>query len=79
MYAALEMRREGLDVVKKVTKEGMRSYFGEYSPSAKAYQTEGGREEFFHEVAKFFIGSRFCQPWILLYAQKEGQTHYPCL
>ena len=32
---ALEMQRGGFDVVKKVTKVGLRSYFGEYSPPAK--------------------------------------------
>ena len=58
------MRREGFDAVKKVTKEGLRSYFGQYSPSAKAYKTQGGRDEFFHEVAKFllevgFVSRRF--------------------
>ena len=36
---ALEMRREGFDAVKQVTEEGLRSYFGEYSPFAKTYQT----------------------------------------
>ena len=43
---ALEMPRGGLDDVKKVIEEGLRCYFGEYSPSAKAYQTQGGKDEF---------------------------------
>ena len=46
----------------------LRSYFGEYSPSAKAFQTHGGEDKFFHEVAKFlldmgFVSTRFyCMP-----------------
>ena len=49
----LQMPRGGFDAVKKPTPEVLQSYFGEYSPSAKAYQTYGGRDEFFHEVARF--------------------------
>ena len=66
--AALEMPRGGFDAVKKVTEEGLRSYFGEYSPSTKAYQAQGCRDVFFHEVAKFllevgFVSLRFyCMP-----------------
>ena len=41
--------------MKKVSEEGLRSYFGEYSPSAKAYKTQGGRDAYFHEVAKFLL------------------------
>ena len=48
--------------MKKVSEEGLRSYFGEYSPSAKAYQTQGGRDEFFHEVAKFLLEVGFVSP-----------------
>ena len=58
----LEMSRGGFDVVQKVTKEGLRSYFSEYSPSAKAYQTYGGRDEFFHEVARFLLEIAFVSP-----------------
>ena len=60
--AVLEMPRGGFDVVKKVTEEGFRSYFGEYSPSAKAYQTQGGRDEFVHDVAKFLLEVGFVSP-----------------
>ena len=38
----LQMQRGGFDVVKKVSEEALRSYFAEYSPLAKAYQTYGG-------------------------------------
>ena len=59
---ALGMQRGGFDVVKKVSEEGLRSYFGEYSPSAKRYQTYGGRDEFFHEVARFLLEIGFVSP-----------------
>ena len=48
--------------MKKVSEEGLRSYFGEYSPSAKAYQTYGGRDESFHEVARFLLEIGFVSP-----------------
>ena len=35
---------------------------GEYSPSAKAFQTMGGQDEFFHEVAKFMLEVAFVTP-----------------
>ena len=57
---ALGMRRGGFDTVKKVTEEGLRLYFSEYLHSAKAYQTQGGRDEFFSWSCKVFIRSRFC-------------------
>ena len=51
----LNLKREGFDAVLKMDKETLRSYFGEYSPSTKAFQTMGGQDEFFHEVAKFMF------------------------
>ena len=65
---ALQMQRGGFDAIKKPSQEALWSYFDEYSPSTKAYQTYGGRDEFFHEVAQFllkkgFINLRFyCMP-----------------
>ena len=59
---ALRMPRGGFDVVQKPSSEALRSYFGEYSPSAKAYQTYGGRDEFFHEVARFLLEIGFVSP-----------------
>ena len=56
------MKRGGFDVVKKPSQEALWSYFGEYSPSAKAYQTYGGRDEFFHEVARFLLEIGFVSP-----------------
>ena len=35
----LGMPRRAFDTVKRVSVEGLRSYFGEYLPSTKAYQT----------------------------------------
>ena len=43
-------------------KDTLRSYFGEYSPSAKAFQTLGRQDEFFHEVAKFMLEVGFVTP-----------------
>ena len=43
-------------------KDTLRSYFGEYSPSAKDFQTLGGQDEFFHEVAKFMLEVGFVTP-----------------
>ena len=58
----LEFKREGFNVVQKMDKDVLRSYFGEYSPSAKAFQTQGGVDEFFHEVANFLLEVGFVSP-----------------
>ena len=58
----LNLKREGFDVLQKMDKETLQSYFGEYSPSAKAFQTMGGHDEFFHEVAKFILEVAFVTP-----------------
>ena len=42
--------------------EVLQSYFGDYSPSAKAYQTQGGEDKFFQEVAKFLLEVAFVSP-----------------
>ena len=59
---ALQLRRGGFDVVQKVSDDNLRSYFGAYSPSAKAYQTYGGRNLFCHEVARFLLEIAFVSP-----------------
>ena len=58
----LNLRREGFDTVQEMDKDMLRSYFREYSPSAKAFQTQGGEDEFFHEVAKFLLEVGFVSP-----------------
>ena len=83
------MPRGGFDVVQKPSSEALRSYFGEYSPSAKAYQTYGGRDEFFHDVARFllevgFVSPRFyCMPKrrvvIIIAAYEEEDFNWPLL
>ena len=40
----------------------LESYFGEYSPSAKAYRTQGGEDVFFHDVAKFLLEVAWVSP-----------------
>ena len=55
----LNLKREGFHAVQKMDKETLRSYFEEYSPFAKAFQTMGGHDEFFHEVAKFMLEVAF--------------------
>ena len=60
--SVLELKREGFDVVQKMDKDVLRSYFGEYSPSMKAFQMQGGADEFFHEVAKILLEVAFVNP-----------------
>mgnify|MGYP006889244612 FL=1 len=48
--------------MEKLKPEILRSYFGAYSPSAKAYKTLGGQDEFFQEVAKFLLEVAFVSP-----------------
>ena len=49
-----------MDVVKP---EILESYFGEYSPLAKAYRTQGVNDVFFHDVAKFLSEVACVSPW----------------
>ena len=58
----LQLRRGGFYAVQKVSDDSLRSYFSAYSPSAKAYQTYGGRNLFFHEVARFLLEIAFVNP-----------------
>ena len=58
----LNFKREGFDAVQKMDKDMLRSYFGECSPSEKAYQTQRGEDEFFHEVSKFTLEVTFVSP-----------------
>ena len=46
--------------MQKVLDDSLRSYFGAYSPSAKAYH--GDRNLFFHEVARFLLEIEFVSP-----------------
>ena len=48
--------------MEKLDPEVLWSYFGDYSPSAKAYQTQGGQDEFFHEVVKFLLEVAYVSP-----------------
>ena len=50
----------------------LRSYFGEYSPSAKAYQTYGGEDEFFHEIAKFLLEIALFSPRFYCMPKKQA-------
>ena len=47
------LKREGFNAMDPLKPKVLRSYFGEYSPLAKAYKTQGGEEELFQEVVKF--------------------------
>ena len=71
--SALELKREGFDVVQKMDKDVLKSYFGEYSPSAKAFQTQEGEDEFFHEVAKFLLEVGFVSPWFYYMPKKRDR------
>ena len=79
----LKLKREGFDVVQKMDKDTLRSYFREYSPSAKAFQMFGGQDEFFHEVATFMLEVGFVTAWFygmpkkrvgFIIATYEGET-----
>ena len=48
--------------MEKLDPEVLWSYFGDYSPSSKEYQTQGGQDEFFHKVAKFLLEVAFISP-----------------
>ena len=78
MHRTLKLKREGFDIVQKMDKDTLRSYFGEYSPSAKAFQTLGGQDEFFHEGAKFLLEMGFVTPQFygmaFIIATYEGET-----
>ena len=76
VHRTLNLKREGFDVVQKMNKETIRSYFGDYSPSAKAFQTMGGQDKFFHEVAKLYAGSGIHHATILWYTQEKGRFHH---
>ena len=58
----LNLKRACFDSMEKLKSEVLRSYFGAYSPSAKAYNTHGGKDEFFQEVAKFMLEVAFVSP-----------------
>ena len=62
VHCVLNLKREGFDVVKKMDNDMLRSYFGEYSPSTNAYQTQCGEDELFHEVAKILLQIAFVSP-----------------
>ena len=51
----LNLKMEGFDGMAPLKPEVLRLYFGKYSPSAKAYKTQGGEDELFQEVAKFIF------------------------
>ena len=69
----LNLKTVGFDSMEKLKPEVLRSYFGEYSPSAKAYKTHGGRDEVFQEVAKFMFEVAFVSPRFYgMPKQREG-------
>ena len=68
----MNLKREGFDTVQKMDKDLLRSYFGEYSPSAKAYQTQGGEDEFFHDVTKFMLEVAFVSPQFYCMPKKRA-------
>ena len=58
----LNLKREDFDSMEKLKPEILRSYFSAYSPSAKAYKTLGGQDEFFQEVTKVLLEVAFVSP-----------------
>ena len=61
-------KNEGYNVIEMLDSNVLKSYFGEYYPSAKAYLTNGGEDIFFHDIGKFvlevaFVNARqYCMP-----------------
>ena len=49
------MKKEGYDEMDTLKADILQSYFSEYSPSLKAYETQGGDNLFFHDVVKFLL------------------------
>ena len=83
VHQFLNLKREGFDGTNPLEPTILRSYFIDYSPSAKAYKTEGGEDKLFQEVAKFllevaFVSPRFyCMPKqraAFIIATYEGET-----
>ena len=58
----MNLKREGFDCTNPLEPTILRSYFIDYSPSAKAYKTEGGEDKLFQEVAKFLLEVAFVSP-----------------
>ena len=54
-------------------KDVLKSYFGEYSPSAKAFQMQGGEDEFFDEVTKFLLKVGFVSPRFYCMPKKRAR------
>ena len=55
MCRFLNLKNDGYIVMETLEAEALESYFDEYSPSAKAYWTHGGKDVFFHDVGKFLL------------------------
>ena len=72
----LKLKREGFDVVQKMDKDTLRSYFGEYSPSTKAFQTLGEPGRIFPWSGQIHVGGRICHSTLLRHAQEKGRIHH---
>ena len=53
MSTKLQINR--YNIMDSVEAKVLESYFGEYSPFAKAYRTKGGKDVFCHDMAKFML------------------------
>ena len=42
--------------------EILEGYFGDYSPTTKAYRTQGGPDLLFREIATFLLDIKFLHP-----------------
>ena len=68
----INLKREGFDAIQKMDNDMLWSYFGEYSLLAKAYQTYGGEDEFFHAVTKFLLEVAFVNPGFYCMLKKRA-------
>mgnify|MGYP000134895197 FL=1 len=53
VHQFLNLKNEGYDIIDTFEADILESFFGEYSSFAKEYQTHGGKDMFFHDVAIF--------------------------
>ena len=51
----LNLKKEDCNMMDSLDDDVLESYFGKYSPFAKAYQMHGGKNVFFHDVVKCLL------------------------
>ena len=62
VHQFLNLKNEGYNMMESLETEVLESYFGPHSPSAKSYLTYGGKDVFFHDVARFLLDVVYVSP-----------------